>query len=124
MQDAISANTAVKFAGGVSAKDARALSNDLRCDAAFITEQEKLNFAAFIKGQTKRALSISIVPGLMENSSRMSDADYAALLSEMRARYAVHHSKLREGAQEAAERPGDEPEADPPQDNGEPMPWL
>ena len=124
LQDAISANTAIKFAGGVSAKDARALSNDLRCDAAFITEQEKLNFAAFIKGQTKRALSISIVPGLMENSPRMSDADYAALLSETRARYAVHHSKLREGPQEATERPDDEPEADPPQDNGEPMPWL
>ena len=58
LHDAIAANTAIKFAGGVSAKDARALSNDLRTDAGFIESQEKFHFAGFIKGQTQRAVGI------------------------------------------------------------------
>lgn len=124
LQEAISANTAIKFAGGVSAKDARALANDLRSDATFITEQAKLNFAAFIKGQTKQAISISIAPGQMENCPRMSAEDRTALQDDMRARYAVHHSKLREDPKGDAEDPQDEDQKEWPQDDGAPMPWT
>nr|WP_306263974.1 type IV secretory system conjugative DNA transfer family protein [Pararhizobium sp. IMCC3301] len=62
LHEAIAANTAIKFAGGVSAKDARALAGDLRTDAGFIESQSKLHFAAFIKGQTERAVSLHIIP--------------------------------------------------------------
>lgn len=120
LQEAISANTAIKFAGGVSAKDARALANDLRSDATFITEQAKLNFAAFIKGQTKRAISISITPGQMESCPRMSAEDRAILQDHMRAQYAVHHSKLRGTDPE----PQDTLKGKPPKDDGSPMPWT
>ncbi len=120
LHDAISANTAIKFAGGVSAKDARALSNDLRTDANFITEQDKLHFAAFIKGQTKRAVSLSVAAGQMEKARRMSDADRAAVQDVMRQRYAVPHVLP---GQKAKDIPDHTDQIEMPPDTGEPMPW-
>ena len=63
LHEAIAANTAIKFAGGVSAKDARALAGELRTDAAFIEGQARLSFAAFIRGQHERAVSVAVQPG-------------------------------------------------------------
>ncbi len=121
LQDAISANTAIKFAGGVSAKDARALSNDLRTDASFLSAQSKLSFAAFIKGQTKQAVSVSIEPGQMEEQPRMTPLERSALQEVMRERYAVHYTQLTEKPQEEEEQ--DAPSEKPPEDDGSPMPW-
>ncbi|MEP5771682.1 hypothetical protein [Nisaea sp.] len=120
LHDAISANTSIKFAGGVSAKDPRTLANDLRTDATFISDQSKLNFAAFIKGQTKRAISLSIEPGQMEQAPRMSADDRAHLRDVMRERYAVHYTQL--GMTDPKE-PEEEQAEDVPQDDGAPMPW-
>ena len=120
LHDAISANTSIKFAGGVSAKDARTLANDLRTDATFISDQSKLNFAAFIKGQTKRAISLSIEPGQMEQAPRMSADDRADLRDVMRERYAVHYTQL--GMTDPKE-PEQEQSDETPQDDGAPMPW-
>ena len=119
LHEAVAANTSIKFAGGVSAKDARALSSDLRTDAGFIEAQRKLSFAAFVKGQTKRAISIDIEPGQMERQPRMSHEDKAVLRDLMRARYAVHHDALKSVAQSADinEETGRAP------DDGSPMPW-
>lgn len=116
LHEAIAANTAIKFAGGVSAKDARALAGDLRADPEMIEGQERLSFAAYVKGITKRAVSVRVRAGRMENEPRMTGAERERLREVMRARYAVHHSELRKAAAP------DPPEEAAP-DTGEPMVW-
>ena len=127
LYEAIAANTAIKFAGGVSAKDARALAADLRTDPAFIERQSKLSFAAFIKGQYERAVSLAIAPGQMEERGSMTEAEIELVREHMRERYAVHHTELLDaqpnqtvhddGEAQLSPAPDDDP------DTGEPMRW-
>lgn len=122
LHEAIAANTSIKFAGGVSAKDARALASDLRTDAAFIENQNKLSFAAFVKGQTQRAVSLSIQPGQMESLDRMSEEDQGSARDQMRKSYAVHYTVLQQRHDcDAGGSP--EPEQQEVDDDGEPMKW-
>ncbi len=126
LAEAMAANTAIKFAGGVSAKDARAMAGDLRADASFIEGQDRLSFAAFIRGTTKRAVSVSIEAGQMEVLPRLSAEEQRAQREAMRAAYAVHYSEIGPQAEkpeaEKADEPDDPPEDDEP-DTGEPMRW-
>lgn len=92
--ESVSANTSIKFAGGVSAKDARALASEMRTHADFVEQQQTLQFAAFIRGQTKTALSLTIEPGQMETLPSMSPGAFERLRDHMRERYAVHYSHL------------------------------
>jgi hypothetical protein len=119
--EAISANTAIKFAGGVSVKDARTLAGDLRTDVDMIESQDRLSFAAYVKGVTKNAVSIKIEAGRMEREARMSPREREQLREAMRAKYAVHYTEARPPSPDAGELP-DEPDAPRP-DSGEPMPW-
>ena len=59
LQEAFSANTSIKFAGGVSAKDARTLAPQMHCDASFIETRPNLGYAAHVRGETKSALPLS-----------------------------------------------------------------
>ena len=120
LHEAIAANTAIKFAGGVSAKDARTLAGDLRTDAGFIESQSKLGFAAFIKGQTERAVSFHITPGQMEQCPRMDAAAKLAVRDFMRQRYAVHYSELNASHQQPTE---DGDQSEKVTDTDEPMEW-
>lgn len=127
LHEAIAANTSIKFAGGVSAKDARALAGDLRTDAAFIENQARLSFAAFIKGANERAVSLSIEPGRMESLPRMIPSDQAAIRDKMRQRYAVHYKDLFAGNGQTVDTNRESSdEAGTPEeggDSGEPMSW-
>ena len=122
LHEAIAANTAIKFAGGVSARDARALSGDLRADADMIEKQERLSFAAYIKGVTRRAVSVAVPAGRMEAKPRMTGEERTRLRESMRARYAVHYSQARPPPPETDDEPNNGVTASPP-DTGEPMPW-
>lgn len=94
LQEAFAANTAIKFAGGVSAKDARSLAPMLYTDPAFIEAQGKGSFAAHIRGVTKHAVPLSFPFGYMEGLPVMTPDDRNAQREVMRARYAVHHSQI------------------------------
>lgn len=118
LHEAIAANTAIKFAGGVSAKDARALAGDLRADAEMIEGQERLSFAAYVKGATKRAVSIHIKAGRMEAEPRMCAEERSQVRDVMRKKYAVHHAEAR-----ARTERRDPSDAASEPDTGEPMPW-
>lgn len=98
LQEAFAANTAIKFAGGVSAKDARALAPMLYCSPELIEAQPKGSFAAHVRGQTKSAVPLSFAFGHMEAMPRMAKAERAALQERMRDRYAVHFSQLENEA--------------------------
>lgn len=121
LQDAFSANTSIKFAGGVSAKDARTLAPMLYCEPGFIEAQPKGSFAAHIRGVTKSAVPLQFPFGFLEQKPRMSRAEKNDLRAIMRERYAVHYTEL-EGLQPAAAEPEQDEEQDVPEadETGEP----
>ncbi len=109
LQEAFAANTAIKFAGGVSTKDARALAPMMGCDAALIEAQPKGSFAAAIRSITKSAIPLSFPFGRLEALEQMTKEEKAALRQVMRARYAVHYKELQQarvnGKPASAENP-------------------
>ncbi|WP_417519749.1 type IV secretory system conjugative DNA transfer family protein [Minwuia sp.] len=94
LQDAFAANTAIKFAGGVSAKDARALAPMLHCDPALIETRPRGSFAAFVRGETPNAVPLSFPFGALEDRATMPPEARQSLQARMRARYAIHHTEL------------------------------
>jgi hypothetical protein len=94
LQEAFSANTSIKFAGGVSARDARTLAPQLYCEPSLIEAQPKGSFAAHVRGVTKSALPLKFPFGHMEAMDRMTEEEQDALRQTMRARYAVHYSEV------------------------------
>jgi hypothetical protein len=94
LQEAFAANTAIKFAGGVSAKDARSLAPMLYCQPEFIEAQPKASFAAHVRGQTKSAVPLRFPLGYMEELPRMEKVEQQVLRQRMRDLYAVHYSEL------------------------------
>ena len=116
LQEAVAANTAIKFAGGVSARDARTLAPMLYADPTLIERQPKGSFAAHIRGVTPHALPLRFPFGYLEGKERMSDADRQALQAKMRDRYAVHYTALSD----RAAVPEPDPEPEPPQETPKP----
>lgn len=94
LQESFAANTGIKFAGGVSNRDSRALAPMLGCEPGLIEAQPKFSFAASIRGVTKGALPLQFPPGHLEAMERMNAAESAAVKDAMRARYAVHYTEL------------------------------
>ncbi len=108
LQEAVAANTAIKFAGGVSARDARTPAPMLYADPTLIESQPKGSFAAHIRGVTPHALPLRFPFGYLESKERMSDYERRELQDQMRDRYAVHYTTLSE--REAEPEPADAPE--------------
>lgn len=50
LQQSVSANTAIKYAGGVSAEDASKLANQMQTDREFVQLHGKGNFCAYLRG--------------------------------------------------------------------------
>ncbi|NND50371.1 MAG: ATP-binding protein [Rhizobiales bacterium] len=115
LQEAFAANTSIKFAGGVSAKDARALAPMLHCEPALIEGQPRLSFAAFVRGLTKSALPLAFPAGYLEDMARMTDDEREALRQATREKYAVHYSKLAGDSDSDDTGPTDDdpPDGDP-----------
>ena len=87
LQDAFSANTTIKFAGGVSAKDARILAQQMSCSAEFLEQQPKLSFASFIKGNTSGPVSLQMPYGILEAMEIMTQQEAEQLRDLMRGKY-------------------------------------
>lgn len=113
LQDAFGANTAIKLAGGVSAKDARTLASMLRCSPELIESQPKGSFACSIRGYTDNAIPLSFPFGYLENKAKMSASDWAELREVMRAKYAVHYSELAGVSKETSPEPAEQPPPGP-----------
>ena len=96
LQEAVAANTAIRFAGGVSARDARTLAPMLYADPTMIESQPKGSFAAYIRGVTPHALPLRFPFGYLEGKERMTDNERRELQNQMRERYAVHYTALQE----------------------------
>ncbi len=115
LQEAFAANTSIKMAGGVSARDARAMAAEMRCGPEYIEKQPRGSFAISLRG---KVLSYKTKLGLMEGLDHMTEEQFAEIRDEMRAKYAVHYSQIREQDERMDEHPESntdivEPEEDP-----------
>lgn len=97
LQEAVSANTSIKMAGGVSAKDARVLAPQLYCSPEFVQKQPKGHFATYVKGTTDAAVSLRIPFGVLEKLPKRTDMK--DLTAYMRDRYSEKPTKAPERAQ-------------------------
>jgi hypothetical protein len=117
LQEAFAANTAIKFAGGVSAKDARAFAPMLYCTPELIEAQPKGSFAANVRGVTKGAVPLKFPLGYLEKQPRMDKEERQVLRQRMRDLYAVHISAVDKPTAEEpepTEHATERPETPPP----------
>jgi hypothetical protein len=85
------ANTSIKLAGGISAKDAAALAPEMRTKAdhllSFRKDSDISRFALFAKNYTQTAMTLEVPLGYAEGFDRLEAEEYAALLEQSREQY-------------------------------------
>ena len=118
LQEAFAANTSIKFAGGVSARDAKQLAGMMGCDAELIEDQPKGCFAASVRGLTKGAVPLRFPFGVLERQPRMTGGERSALQDAMRRKYAVHYTALTTTATEPERLPPPAPTGSKPKKPG------
>jgi len=124
LQEAFEANTSIKLAGGVSARDARALAGQLSADADMIQRQPKGTFATFVRGLTERAVPISFPFFVLENLPRASKGEIDAIREHSRKVYAEPWlTKTEEGGTSDETEP-ERPEENDADDPANPSPEL
>jgi hypothetical protein len=97
LRASVAANTSIKMAGGVSDRDARALSPDMRTTPDFLIQQRKdraqpphwTQFACYVRNVTAQALSLHVPFGALEAAAKMCPAAHARVKALNRARYAA-----------------------------------
>jgi hypothetical protein len=88
LQEAVEANTSIKLAGGVSARDARVLSGQMSAEPELIQRQGKGSFATYIRGITARAVPMSFPFFVLEKLPRATQEERSAVRAYSRAHYA------------------------------------
>jgi hypothetical protein len=118
LRSALFSNTSFKAAGGVSARDARALAGELHTTPEYIDgmrrRRDRTEFAAWIKHWTPSAIRLSVPLGHLERQPTLTEEAYDALLERNRARYAGNLEDVQRGFRPRSETPMPEPEVDPP----------
>ena len=93
LRASVLSSTSIKFAGGLSAKDAGILDSELRCDSSFLLAQRKgpqhTEFACHVKNFTERALSVRVPLGYVETLPKLDADGYELLVGENRERYSA-----------------------------------
>lgn len=87
LRSSLAANTAIKFASGLSAADASAMARDMRTVPDFILGQPKLSFAAHIRGVTPTAVAIPITP--TQGAPQLTAEAYERVIERNRARVSL-----------------------------------
>lgn len=105
--DGLHANTSIKFAGGVSDRDAHALARNMRTTPDFIESQSRGFFAAHVRNFTSNAVSLRIPFGVLEDQERMTASEQSALRDRMRAQYAVADTEAQASAAAPSPPSGD-----------------
>lgn len=99
LRAALHANTSLKFAGGVSARDARALADELHTTSDFIESMrrrhDRSEFAAWLKNLTPSAVRLTSPLGHVERQPTASAEAFERLLAENRARHCGRINELK-----------------------------
>jgi len=107
--DSLYANTSVKYAGGVSDKDAYALARNMATEPDFILQQGKGTFATYVRNYTKKAVSLKFPLARLAQQPRMTADEQAAMRAAIRARYAIPLGDIQQSTAGPASPPADEP---------------
>jgi hypothetical protein len=86
LRSSVAANTATKYAGGLSAADARTAAADMRTTPEFLLEQQRLTFACHIRNVTKAPTTTTAKIGLLEKEPQITDATYEVFRERNRRR--------------------------------------
>jgi len=117
LQEAFEANTSIKLAGGVSARDARVLASQMSSDPDTIQRQPKGTFATYVRGLTQRAVPISFPFFVMERMPQASEKQRDAIREYSRKTYAEPLRKSPEhsepGVNEEIGKPDENDDEDP-----------
>lgn len=124
LQEAFEANTSIKLAGGVSARDARALAGQMGADADMIQRQPKGTFATYIRGLTERAVPLSFPFFVVEKMPRASGEEIDAIRQHSREHYAEPWKDTPEHSDASIPQQPEAPEENAPEDPAEPSPEL
>lgn len=91
LRSAIHSNTSLKCVGGVSAKDARALADELHTCADFIESMKRRHgrseFAVWLKQMTPQAIRLSVPLGFLERQPLLTEEALEEVLDANRERY-------------------------------------
>lgn len=89
LRASVMSNPAIRIAGGLSAKDAAALKEDMRTSPEFLLGMAKRGgiseFACFVRHLTPTAVTYPLQLGQAEREPKMREADFALLLARIRA---------------------------------------
>lgn len=124
LQEAVEANTSIKLAGGVSARDARTLAGQMNCDPGLIQRQQKGNFATYIRGYTERAVSMAFPFFVLEKLPRQTKEGLAAIRQHSRERYARSWRNTADPGEPPENEEIIPPKKNPPDDPTEPSSEL
>lgn len=98
LRSSIFASTSIKFAGGVSAKDARVLADEMRCDDEILLGTRKrahhTEFVSYVRNLTPHGVKVTVPLGAVEAKEMIDRSDYEALIDGNRARYAVRAAEF------------------------------
>lgn len=91
-------STSIKFAGGVSNKDAAAFAAEMHTDSEFVQAQRKrkstTSFACYVRNVTPQALGLEVPLGTVERLPTMSGQDRDDIQYLNRARYCIPISQV------------------------------
>jgi len=124
LQEAFEANTSIKLAGGVSARDARTLAGQMSADAEMIQRQPKGTFATFVRGLTERAVPISFPFFVLEKRPQATQEEIDAIREHSRKSYAEPWKKASDHSQPAQNQEPDDLPDNPDDDPTRPSPEL
>lgn len=124
LQEAFEANTSIKLAGGVSARDARTLAGQMSADAEMIQRQPKGTFATFVRGLTERAVPISFPFFVLEKRPQASQEEIDAIREHSRKSYAEPWKKAPVHSEPTQNREPDNTQENPDNDPTRPSPEL
>lgn len=124
LQEAFEANTSIKLAGGVSARDARALAGQMASKPELIQDQPKGTFATYVRGLTQRAVPISFPFFILENLPRATEKELTDIRAHSRKSYADPLQKAPEHGEPAENTKTEKPEDIQDDDPTKPSPEL
>lgn len=90
-RSSVLANTSIKAAGGMNAKDAKTLASEMRVTSDYLQSMKKTDyssdFAFWMKHDLPNAVKVNVPFGHLESLDRMSDFFFESLLERNREKY-------------------------------------
>ena len=88
LYSSVMTNPAIRFAGGISASDARALAPEMRTSVDHLLTPKKgaraTEFATYVRNTTVAPVILSVPLGVAEREPKMSTRQYEAMLTRVR----------------------------------------